>query len=122
MRVLVVDDDASVRLILRRVLTGPLKCTVTEAADGVEALQEAARHPYELVLLDLVMPNLDGLETLAALRGDQRLASVPVVVLSADREEASVRRALELGVSDYLSKPLNVPVVTDRLRRITGPH
>ncbi len=115
MRVLVVDDDASVRLVLRRVLTGPLRCTVTEATDGVEALQEAARLSYELVLLDLVMPNLDGLETLAAMRGDKWLASVPVVVLSADREEASV---LELGISDYLSKPLNVPVITDRLRRI----
>ena len=121
MQVLVVDDDASARLMLRRVLTA-LKCSVTEAVDGVEALRELGGATFDLMLLDLVMPNLDGLETLAAMRADERLAELPVVVLSADREEASVRRALELGVADYLSKPLSVPVAIDRLRRFMVPH
>ncbi|HEX6975351.1 MAG TPA: response regulator [Vicinamibacterales bacterium] len=118
MKVLVTDDDEATRLVLRRLLTRDLNCTVIEAADGADALRQIAREPVDLLVLDIVMPQVDGLDTLGALRRDPRFASLPVVVLTADRAEDTVRRVMALGVADYLSKPLNIPRVIERLRRL----
>jgi sigma-B regulation protein RsbU (phosphoserine phosphatase) len=103
---LVVDDDeASREMIARRLRRSGY--TVSAVGNGVHALNLARRQKFDLVLLDLIMPGLDGIQVLAKLRADPALQSIPVVMLSALDDENGVARCIEMGAEDYLSKPCN---------------
>lgn len=106
MHVMVCDDDATVRLIVKRTIEEHLGCTVRECSDGVEALAELAEQRYSFLVLDVDMPGLNGLETLEEIRASEATRDLPVLILSADRDESTVLKLLRLGVSDYLLKPL----------------
>jgi DNA-binding response OmpR family regulator len=116
MNVLIVDDDPMTRLLLRRVLTRDCGCTVSEAADGLAALSSCATLRPDLLITDLSMPGMDGIELIQALRQIRALATLPVVMMTAARDQGPVHRAIELGVMDYLLKPLQAERVGDRLR------
>ena len=118
MNVLIVDDDRTMRFILRQILWRDFGATVTEAADGLDALKLMASGTFDLLILDLHMPGLDGVGVLTAVRGVERLSALPVLVLSADRDEALVRQTLQLGVAGYLTKPFNADQMSRRLRQI----
>jgi CheY-like chemotaxis protein len=118
MNVLIADDDALTRSLLRRVLVREFSATVTEAADGFEALSAAGKAPPDLIITDLRMPVMDGISLLEALRQFAPLAATPVVMMTAAREPEPVRRAIELGVTDYLLKPLQIGQVNGRLRAV----
>lgn len=120
MKVLLVDDEPTSRRMLHRILVKQFGCEVVEAANGAEALDLLGKDDYWFVLLDLVMPVLNGVETLEAIRDSESLAALPVIVLSAVTEEAAVRRVLELGVGDYLAKPLYPVQITNRLQRFVA--
>jgi diguanylate cyclase (GGDEF)-like protein len=114
-RVLVADDDADAREALAEVLQP--ECEVVTAADGAEALQIARDEHPDLVLMDLFMPKVDGLEALERMRSDPSTAEVPVIFVSA-RGEASVKaRALDLGAVDYLQKPFSDRELRARVER-----
>lgn len=117
-RALIVDDHPNVRLLLARLLRKRMGCVVHEAANGVEALDLLGRQPFDLVVLDVVMPLMDGVETLEAIRRTPALRNLPVVVLSAVRDERTVRRLVRLGISTYLAKPLRPLDVAERLQGI----
>jgi CheY-like chemotaxis protein len=104
--VLVVDDEASIRLICRTNLRAH-GLSVLEAADGEEALTIARREQPDLILLDVMLPGLDGLEVARRLAADERTAAIPVAFLSARAEEADLRRGLELGAVAYFTKPFD---------------
>lgn len=113
---LVCDDDASVRLAVRTFLTRQLGCTVTECASGYDALEVIQQRETHGVILDLQMPELDGLQTLQIL---QKLPTPPpVLVLTDDRRETMVRQALALGACDYLGKPPKPDALVNRVRRM----
>lgn len=118
MRVIVADDDPTVRLILKRVLISNLHCIVIEAIDGQHVLDVIAREHASLLVLDLVMPKVGGIEVLEAVRKQPRVQHLPVVVLTGDREEATVKRILALGVEDYLTKPIDLNLAAARLARV----
>ena len=118
MNVLVVDDDPIVRLILRRILQHHFDATTVEAANGVEALLALDASTFDLVVLDLRMPVMDGLTVLRTIRAKACLASLPVVVLTADRSDDNVQQFIRLGVSDYLTKPLKGAHIVERLTYI----
>jgi DNA-binding response OmpR family regulator len=120
MKVLLVDDEPTSRRMLHRILVKQFGCEVVEATNGAEALDRLGKDDFWFVLLDLVMPVLNGVETLEAIRESETLASLPVIVLSAVTEEAAVRRVLELGVGDYLAKPLYPVQITNRLQRFAA--
>src|SRR5690606_7723452 len=88
---------------------------VDTAADGREALELARRVPPDLILTDVMMPKLDGFELLAALRGDERTAAVPVVMVSARAGEEARIEALQAGVDDYLVKPFSARELVARV-------
>jgi CheY-like chemotaxis protein len=115
--VLIADDDPVVRHLLRRVLTKEFNCTVDEAADGAEALRAIASTSYCLVFLDLRMPLVDGLQALGYIRSRPETSKVPVIVLSASCADDVVRHAVQMGVADFLMKPLS-PSVAERLKRV----
>jgi DNA-binding response OmpR family regulator len=102
-RVLVVDDDATVSDVLMRYLTRA-GFQVAYAADGRTALAEAATHPPDLVILDLMLPGIDGLSVCAQLR---RTSQVPVIMLTALGEERDRIAGLEVGADDYVTKPFS---------------
>jgi CheY-like chemotaxis protein len=118
MNVLIADDEPMTRSLLRRVLTRDCGCTVSEAADGLAALSSCGTTRPDLIITDLRMPVMDGIELIEALRQVPALAAVPVVMMTAARDQEPVHRAIELGVTDYLLKPLQADRVADRLRSV----
>ncbi|MEQ1760215.1 MAG: response regulator [Vicinamibacterales bacterium] len=106
MRALLCDDDASVRLIAKRVLEDQFGCTVVECQDGVEALNALSDGSCAFAILDVDMPGMGGLETLEEIRASDVTCDLPVIILSAERDEETVIKLMQLGVSDYIVKPL----------------
>lgn len=117
-RILVVDDELPIRRALIANLTAR-GYDVDAAATGEEALQlAAARHP-DLVLLDLGLPKMDGLEVIAGLRG---WSAVPIIVLSAREQESEKVAALDAGADDYVTKPFGMDELMARLRVALRRH
>jgi class 3 adenylate cyclase len=113
---LVVDDSRVNRLVLARLLSG-LGIEVLEAENGAEALEvlRTSRGAIDVVLLDVMMPELDGYATLEAMKADEVLRNLPVLMVSGVEELDSVVRCIELGATDYLTKPINARVLAARL-------
>lgn len=111
---LVVDDDASNRDMLSRRLAR-MGYTVAAAASGIEALQLLRARKFDAVLLDLVMPGLDGYQILTRIKSDPALAEIRVIMLSALDQEAGVARCIEAGADDFIAKPFNSVFLRARL-------
>jgi signal transduction histidine kinase len=111
---LVVDDDEGNRDVLSRRLEKQ-GYTVATAENGRQALEMLEANPYDLVLLDIMMPEVDGYEVLRSLKADERLRHVPVIMISALNEMESVARCIEMGADDYLTKPFNRTLLKARL-------
>jgi adenylate cyclase len=113
-RVLVVDDNASNRDVLARRLTREGHQVVT-AANGASALELVATEEFDLVLLDLVMPKMNGFDVLRRLKATEHTSHVPVIVISALDELDTVVRCIESGAEDYLTKPFNPVLLRARI-------
>jgi signal transduction histidine kinase len=113
-KILVVDDNESNRDMLSRRLQR-LGHSTALAENGKEALDKLAQEPFDLVLLDVMMPVLDGLETLARIKADKHLRNIPVIMISAQTELDSVARCIEIGAEDYLAKPFNPVLLRARV-------
>src|ERR1700674_4329327 len=112
--ILLVDDEESVR----KVLTFPLErdgYTVVQAADGEEALERFGDQPVDLVVLDIMLPKLDGLEVCKQLRSK---SSVPIIMLTARDDELDKVLGLELGADDYITKPFSIREFRSRVRAL----
>ena len=112
--VLVVDDDRVNRMLLARSLEAEGHIVQT-ATNGREALEVIHREPPDVVLLDIVMPELDGMSVLQELKADDALAHVPVIMISAVDESDSVLRCIETGAEDYLPKPFDPVLLRARI-------
>lgn len=115
--VLIVDDSAAIRKILQRVLRQaeiPIG-TVYEAADGVEALDTLKKQTVGLILSDINMPNMDGLEFLTKVRAEQAWQSLPIVMVSTEGAHAKVLEAVERGASGYVRKPFTAEQIKEKL-------
>ncbi|MEZ5318925.1 MAG: response regulator [Vicinamibacterales bacterium] len=117
MKVLVVDDESSVRHVIRRFLRLDFDADAIEAPDGAKALELLLSERVHLVMLDLTMPVMDGLETLEAIRRSPAHADLPVLLMTAHADEARVRRAVELGILDLLVKPFTHETLRERVRK-----
>lgn len=113
-RVLVADDIESSREFVRTVLEHS-GCVVDEAIDGREALAKVREDAPDLVVLDLHMPVLDGFAVIQELRQDARYLSLPVVALTASAMQGDRERALAAGFVDYMTKPISLSVLRDRV-------
>lgn len=114
-RVLVVDDNDVNRDLLRIRLERE-HYLVEEAGNGELALAALRREPFDLVLLDVMMPVLDGVATLEAIKSDAGLRDIPVIMVSAVSELDTVSRCMEKGADDYLTKPFNPVFLKARVR------
>ena len=115
-RVLVVDDDPVIQKLLK-VNFEMEGYDVIVASDGLEGLQRARRDRPDVVVLDIMMPKMDGLEVVRALKADPDTASIPVLLLSAKAQSADLRAGDDAGADDYVTKPFD-PL--DLLERVGG--
>jgi CheY-like chemotaxis protein len=109
LRVLVADDIASNRTIVGAFLAH-LNCTPLYAADGQEAVDLFRREAPDVVLMDLMMPRMDGFEAIRQIRAMEDERWVPIIIVSALSGEGDIVQGLEIGADDYLAKPLSFPV------------
>ncbi len=112
--ILVVDDNRLNRMKLAHSLRQEGHSSAM-AEDGRQALEMLAGQPFDVVLLDLLMPELDGFEVLKQIKGDSRLRDLPVIVISALDDMDSILKCIEMGATDYLPKPFDVGLLRARL-------
>ncbi len=115
--VLIVDDSAAIRKILQRVLRQadvPIG-QVIEAGDGAEALESLKSQPVGLILSDINMPNMDGLQLLAKLKSTAEWKNVPVIMITTEGSQARVMEAVELGAAGYVRKPFTADQIKEKL-------
>jgi two-component system chemotaxis response regulator CheY len=118
--VLVVDDSAAIRKILNRVLrqTGMAIGTVHEAGDGQEALELLRAHKIDLVLTDINMPKMDGLQLLGAMKASPQWNGIPVMMITTEGGETKVGEAVRLGAAGYVRKPFTADQIKEKLAGI----
>jgi two-component system, chemotaxis family, chemotaxis protein CheY len=115
--VLIVDDSAAIRKILQRVLAQadvPLG-KVLEAGDGLEALERLKGNKVDLVLSDINMPNMDGIQLLTAMRAADEWKSIPVLMITTEGSQQKVLEAVGLGAAGYVRKPFTADQIKDKL-------
>lgn len=110
-RILVVDDERPIRRFLRIALSG--QYTIYEAENGAQALEQAAIYQPDLIVLDLSLPDMDGMEVIRRLR---EWNSIPIIIVSVRDHEQQKVEALDAGADDYLTKPFSTPELMARIR------
>jgi two-component system chemotaxis response regulator CheY len=115
--VLIVDDSAAIRKILQRVLAQtevPLG-TILEAGDGLEALERLKANHVGLVLSDINMPNMDGIELLTRIRANPVWREIPVVMITTEGSQQKVLEAVDLGAAGYVRKPFTADQIKEKI-------
>lgn len=116
--ILIVEDDSTIRTILQMMLRNAGFTHVKSTARGDEGLEAIRRDRPQLVLLDLMLPGLDGLSLCSRVRADPELADVRIIILTAKSEDSDVVRGLELGADDYVTKPFSREVLLARIHAV----
>ncbi len=105
-KILLVDDSSTTLMMERMILTkGPYE--LLTAKDGEEAIEKAASEKPDLILLDIVMPNMDGFEACRRLRESEETREIPIIMVTTRGEAENVEQSYELGCNDYVTKPIN---------------
>ena len=118
--VLIVDDSQTMRQVIRKsvMLSGFDAGEFWEAGDGREALKTLREHFIDLILTDLNMPRMNGLELLKELAKDELLQKIPVVLVTSEATESAIKEACALGVKEYVHKPFYPEIMRDVLTRV----
>jgi two-component system chemotaxis response regulator CheY len=118
MRILVVDDFPTMRRIVRSLLKELGFTNVEEAEDGQDALNKLKQGGFEFVVSDWNMPNLDGLEMLKQIRGDDSLKDLPVLMVTAEAKKENIIAAAQAGANGYVVKPFTAATLDEKLNKI----
>jgi two-component system chemotaxis response regulator CheY len=116
--VLIVDDSPTMRRMVMTSLKGLGKVKFSEAGSGLEAIERLAVAPVDLMILDLNMPEMHGMEVLQFVRGHKGYSRLPIIVLTTRGDEASREEAVSSGASDYLTKPFQAVELLARVRKL----
>jgi len=117
LKVLTVDDSKTVRIIVKKSFK-TFDCEIIEAQNGVEGLAMAAKTNPDIILLDITMPVMDGVEMLTKLKSDPALKAIPVIMLTAEAGRENVMKIAKIGVRDYIVKPFKEEVLVDKVSRV----
>ena len=115
---LVVDDFSTMRRIVRNLLNELGFTNVQEAEDGVDALAKLRADPFDFVVSDWNMPNMTGLELLRAIRADEKLKHLPVLMVTAEAKKENIIEAAKAGASGYVVKPFTAATLDEKLKKI----
>jgi len=105
-RVLIVEDSPTMRQLLRFALRRLPDVEVVEASDGMDGLRKVTSDAFDLALVDINMPVMDGLKLISMIRSEQRLAEMPIAVITTEGAQEDRERAMALGANEYLTKPI----------------
>jgi two-component system chemotaxis response regulator CheY len=119
--VLVIDDSRTFRVMVTFAIKKFTRFNKpVEAADGLEALEAMAKNDIELVICDINMPNMDGLEFVKTIRADDNYKDIPVIMLTTEGADESRQKAMDVGASSYLQKPFKPNELTDEMKKFTN--
>jgi two-component system, chemotaxis family, chemotaxis protein CheY len=118
MRLLVVDDFKTMRRVLRSLLREMGLDDVDEAGDGAAALERLRAEPADIVITDIEMPTMNGFELLSAIKKDERLKRLPVLMLAAEARKDDIVRCIQAGAAGYLVKPFSRATLEEKLRTV----
>lgn len=117
MKILIVDDFATMRKILKNILTQIGFKNIMEAEVGNEALRALKKEKFDLVLCDWSMPEMPGIELLEKIRSDQELKEIPFIMVTAEAKKEKILEAVKAGVSNYIVKPFTTETVDEKLKQ-----
>ena len=117
---LVVEDSPMMRQLIVFALSRVKNVTVTETDDGIHALKKLAAERFDLILTDINMPIMDGLKLIKKIRGDDRHKDVPVIVITTEGSKEDRDRAMALGATAYITKPIQAPQVVEVVTKLLG--
>lgn len=119
-RVMIVDDSAAMRSFIISALqeAGDVECV--EARSGFDALKELPRGTYDVLISDINMPDINGLELLHFIKGNDTYRAIPVLIISTESKEEDLRRARAMGADGYLTKPFSADALREAVDRLTG--
>ncbi len=118
MKILIVDDFSTMRRIVRNLLKEIGYTNTDEAEDGQVALAKLKAEPFDFVVSDLNMPNMNGFELLHSIRADSRLKSLPVLLVTAEAKKEDIITAAQAGASGYIVKPFTKATLEEKLNKI----
>ena len=116
--VLLVEDNSGTQILLKNILKRKFYCKVYTAKDGIEALKLMPISKPDFILLDYMMPNMDGYEFLKELRLRKMHRDIPVIIISAVNDKTSLKKILALGVKDYILKPFNIENTLEKIANV----
>ncbi len=117
---LVVEDSPTMRQLIVFALSRIKGLTVVEADDGVDALKKLAAGHFDIILTDINMPIMDGLKLVKRVRADEALKASPIVIITTEGAEEDRQRALALGATCYIAKPIQAPQVINKVKELLG--
>jgi two-component system chemotaxis response regulator CheY len=115
---LVVEDSPMMRQLIVFALSRIKNMTVTEADDGIVGLKKLAQTRFDLIITDINMPIMDGLKLVRKIRSDERHKDVPVIVITTEGSKEDRERAMALGASAYITKPIQAPQVIETVKEL----
>lgn len=118
MKILVVDDMTTMRRIVKNILKQLGFANVEEAENGQEALQKLRAERFDFVVSDWNMPVMTGIDLLRAIRADAQLKAIPVLMVTAEAQQANLVDAIQAGVSNYIVKPFTAETMQEKLQKI----
>ena len=119
--ILVIDDDEINLQMAKMILEKKLPCRVITCDNGIQGIEIMKRQYVRLVLLDIVMPFFDGMQTLEKIREDPKLKNMPVIMLTASVDKKHISKAIQLGIKDYVKKPFMPDELVERVSKKIGP-
>ncbi|MBS1114505.1 MAG: chemotaxis protein CheY [Nitrospirae bacterium] len=119
--ILIVEDSSTTRALIRAVIDELGDFDTVEAATGFEALKMLPQQEYDLIITDINMPDINGLELINFVRSNVRYSHVPIIIVSTERSEEDKKRGLALGATAYVTKPFKSVELQEAIQKIIGP-
>jgi two-component system chemotaxis response regulator CheY len=118
--ILIVEDSATTRALIRAVIDELGDVETVEAASGFEALKLLPQQEYDLIITDINMPDINGLELISFVRNNQRYIHLPIIIVSTERSEEDKKRGIALGATDYVTKPFKSGELLEIIKKTIG--
>lgn len=118
--ILLVEDSATTRALIRAVIEEAGDFETREAATGFEALKYLPSCDFDLIITDINMPDVNGLELISFVKGNPRYSHIPMIIISTEKSEEDMKRGLSMGASAYITKPFKAKELQETIKKVVG--
>lgn len=115
---LIIEDDATVRGYLKRIIQMKFSFNISEAENGSEGLAALQQLKPDIIFLDISMPVMNGIEFLQKIKVDPNFSTIPILVITAHNDKDSIQKMIQLGVTDYILKPIDPEITFSRIQKV----